>query len=220
MLTMTAIFVRVGVAALVGAVIGLERVFHRRPAGLRTSMFVCLGAALFTILSGEVARLLNDPSGTRIVSNLIPGIGFLGAGAIIRERGGVTGLTTAATIFVLAAIGMAFGAGLYVVGFFSAALALFGLVVLAWLEDWLHLRSRLMAFKLTAETVDPVVAKVHDVLAKARVVTERFQVARKNEEYVIEFDAEVNRFQEKQISAQLSAMTAQYVVLPLESSRE
>jgi putative Mg2+ transporter-C (MgtC) family protein len=220
MLTMTAIFVRVGVAALVGAVIGLERVFHRRPAGLRTSMFVCLGAALFTILSGEVARLLNDPSGTRIVSNLIPGIGFLGAGAIIRERGGVTGLTTAATIFVLAAIGMAFGAGLYVVGFFSAALALFGLVVLAWLEDWLHLRSRLMAFKLTAGTSEPLVAKVHDVLAKARVVTERFQVARKNEEYVIEFDAEVNRFQEKQISAQLSAMTAQYVVLPLESSRE
>ena len=220
MLTMSTIFLRVAVAAFVGAAIGLERVFHRRPAGLRTSMFVCLGASLFTALSGEIAHLFNDASGTRIVSNLIPGIGFLGAGAIIRERGEVTGLTTAATIFVLAAIGMAFGAGLYAVGFFSAALALFGLVVLVWLEDWLHLRSRLMVFRLTAGTVEPEVAKVHDILAKARVVTQRFQVTRKDEEYVIEFDAEVNRFQEKQISTQLSAMPAQYVVQPRGSSRE
>lgn len=220
MLTMTTIFLSVGVAALVGAVIGFERVLHRRPAGLRTSMFICLGAALFTALSGEIAHLFNDVSGTRIVSNLIPGIGFLGAGAIIRERGGVTGLTTAARIFVLAAIGMAFGAGLYTIGFFSGALVLFGLVVLAWLEDRLHLRSRLMVFRLTAGAVEPVVAKVHDIVAKARVVTQRFQVTPKDGECAIEFDAEVNRFQEKQISAQLSAMSAPFVVLPLEGSRE
>lgn len=220
MLATTSIFVRLSVAALVGAVIGLERDLHRRPAGLRTSMFVCMGAALFTVLSGEIALLFNDPSGTRIVSNLIPGIGFLGAGAIIRGRGSVTGLTTAATIFVLAAIGMALGAGLFVVGLFSAALVLFGLIVLVWVEDRLHLKSRLLMFRLTTETVGPVVAQVHDILAKAKVATQHFQVMRKGEEYLIEFDADVNQRQEKQISTQLSATPARYVVAPLDNSRE
>jgi putative Mg2+ transporter-C (MgtC) family protein len=220
MLTMRIIFVRLAVAALVGAAIGLERVFHRRPAGLRTSMFVCFGAALFTVLSGEVAREFGDTSGTRIVSNLIPGIGFLGAGAIIRERGGVTGLTTAATIFVLAAIGLALGAGLYMVGILSGALALFGLVVLAWLEDTLHLRSRMVVFRVTTDSAEPVVKKVHEVLAQARVPSQRFQVTRSNDESLIEFDADVNRFQEKEIFTLLAALPVQFVATPLEGSRE
>lgn len=141
MFSLSSSFVRLAVAALCGAAVGLERDLHRRPAGLRTSMFVCMGSALFTILSGEIARAFGDPSGTRIVSNLIPGIGFLGAGAIIRERGGVTGLTTAATIFVLAGIGMAIGAGLYAVGLFSTAIVLFGLIVLAWVERRLDIKG-------------------------------------------------------------------------------
>ena len=134
-------FVRLAVAALCGAAVGLERDLRRRPAGLRTSMFVCMGSALFTILSEQISRALGDPSGTRIVSSLIPGIGFLGAGAIIRERGNVTGLTTAATIFVLAGIGMAIGAGFYAIGLFSAAVVLFGLIVLAWLERRLDIKG-------------------------------------------------------------------------------
>jgi putative Mg2+ transporter-C (MgtC) family protein len=141
MLSLNSSFLRIAVAALCGAIIGLERDLRRRPAGVRTSMFVCLGSALFTILSGEVARVFGDPSGTRIVSNLIPGIGFIGAGAIIREGGGIIGLTTAATIFMLAGIGMAVGAGLYAIGVFSAALVLFGLVVLAWLERRLDIKA-------------------------------------------------------------------------------
>jgi len=220
MLTMGMIFSRLAAAALAGAVIGLERVFHRRPAGLRTSMFVCFGAALFTLLSGEVARQFGDTSGTRIVSNLIPGIGFLGAGAIIRERGSVTGLTTAATIFVLAAIGLALGAGLYTVGIFSVVLALFGLIVLAWLEDALHLRSRMVAFRVTADSAEPVVRKVHEALVHARVPSQRFQVSRKHDQSVIEFDADVNRFQEKEISAALAELPVQFVATPLEGSQE
>jgi len=220
MLTMGLIFARLGAAALAGAVIGLERVFHRRPAGLRTSMFVCFGAALFTVLSGEVARQFGDASGTRIVSNLIPGIGFLGAGAIIRERGGVTGLTTAATIFVLAAIGMALGAGLYLIGVFSGVLALFGLIVLAWLEDALHLRSRMVVFRVTADSAQPAVQKAHEALAHVRAASQRFQVSQEHGQSVIEFDAEVNRFQEKEISSLLAALPVQFVATPLEDSRE
>src|SRR5258708_7978847 len=109
MLSHHEIFLRLSFAALLGAAIGVERDVHRRPAGIRTSAFVCMGSALFTILSFELARLTGDTSGTRIASNIVQGIGFLGAGAILRDAGGLVGLTTAATIFAEAAIGMAGG---------------------------------------------------------------------------------------------------------------
>src|SRR5947209_18009151 len=111
MLSLHEIFLRLTVAAALGAVIGVERDLRRRPAGIRTSLFVCLATALFTILSGQIARLLGDTGSTRIASNIVQGIGFLGAGAILRESAGVVGLTTAATILVEAAIGMAAGGG-------------------------------------------------------------------------------------------------------------
>ena len=120
MFSLREVFLRLAFAALLGAAIGVERDLHRRPAGIRTSAFVCMGSALFTILSFELAKIYGDTSSTRIASNLVQGIGFLGAGAILREAGGLVGLTTAATIFVEAAIGMAVGGGLYAVGAYKA----------------------------------------------------------------------------------------------------
>jgi putative Mg2+ transporter-C (MgtC) family protein len=144
MLSLQEIFLRLTVAAALGAVIGIERDLRRRPAGMRTSLFVCMATALFTILSGEIAHRLGDTGSTRIASNIVQGIGFLGAGAILREAGGVVGLTTAATIFVEAAIGMAVGGGLYAVAAYAAGLVLFGLVVIGWCADRLNLKRRVM----------------------------------------------------------------------------
>ena len=112
MIPLNDMIVRLLWAALLGSAIGVERSLRRRPAGLRTGLCVAVGAAFFTILSIEVARRTGDASTTRIASNIVQGIGFLGAGVILRDRGGVTGLTTAATIFVVAAMGMGAGAGL------------------------------------------------------------------------------------------------------------
>ena len=105
---------RLLMAAALGAVIGYQRERAAKPAGLRTHILICVGAALFTIASlygfGDVA----DPA--RIAAGIVAGIGFLGAGAIIRrDEGLVAGLTTAATIWAVAAIGLAAGAGLYLV---------------------------------------------------------------------------------------------------------
>src|SRR5260370_9697713 len=100
MLSHNEMFLRLSVAALLGAAIGVERDLHRRPAGVRTSAFVCMGSALFTILSFELTKMFGDTSGTRIPSNLVQGIGFLGAGAILREAGGVGCLTASSMIFV------------------------------------------------------------------------------------------------------------------------
>src|SRR6266849_9766603 len=132
MLSAPEIFLRLTVAAVLGAVIGIERDLRRRPAGVRTSLFVCLATALFTILSGEIAHAFGDASSTRIASNIVQGIGFLGAGAILREAGAVVGMTTAATVFVEAAIGMAVGGGLYSVAAYATGLVLFGLICVGW----------------------------------------------------------------------------------------
>src|SRR5258708_9674326 len=129
MLSIHEIFLRLTVAALLGPTIGTERVLRRRPAGVRTSLFVCLATALFTILSNELAHRFGDSSGTRIASNIVQGIGFLGAGAILRGAGGVVGVSTAATILVEAAIRMAPGGGLSPLARYSTPLVVFWLAV-------------------------------------------------------------------------------------------
>src|SRR2546421_6026137 len=114
------VLLRVGLAAALGGVLGLERELREREAGLRTHLLVSVGSALFTIVSAYGFReFLNsgesvvraDP--TRIAAQIVTGIGFLGAGAIIRQGLSIRGLTTAATLWVVAAIGMAAGAGYY-----------------------------------------------------------------------------------------------------------
>src|ERR1700693_1640215 len=114
MLPLSTITYRLLLAALLGSVIGIERNVRKRPAGMRTSLCVCMGAALFTILSTEIAKATGDASTTRIASHIVQGIGFLGAGVILRERGSVVGMTTASAIFAEAAIGMGEGGGRYV----------------------------------------------------------------------------------------------------------
>src|SRR5580765_916020 len=127
MLPLSTVTYRLLWAALLGSVIGIERSARRRPAGMRTSLCVCVGAALFTILSSEIAKATGDSSSTRIASNIVQGIGFLGAGVVMREPGSVVGLTTAAAIFVEAAIGMSAGGGMYRVSGISTLLVLVAL---------------------------------------------------------------------------------------------
>lgn len=97
-------------AILIGGIIGAEREYHDKAAGLRTIILICVGSTLFTIFSG---RLGSGSDSTRIAANIVTGIGFLGAGVIIRESGRVLGLTTAATIWLTASIGMGIGGGYY-----------------------------------------------------------------------------------------------------------
>src|SRR5437868_8667059 len=101
---------RLLLAAVLGGVIGLERELKHRAAGLRTNILICVGSALFTVLSIFVASRFGGDHG-RIAAQIIPGIGFIGAGTLLRARGSITGLTTAATVFMVAAVGMAIGTG-------------------------------------------------------------------------------------------------------------
>lgn len=112
---------RLLIATVLGGIIGYEREIHGRAAGIRTYAAVSLGAAMFTIINAHVPNLSDH---TRIVSNIVTGIGFLGAGIIFRDAGNglITGLTTAATLWATAAVGVAGGFGMYVISIFSTVI--------------------------------------------------------------------------------------------------
>jgi len=124
-------------AAFLGGIIGLERESRGKPAGLRTNMLIAMGSALFTTISMQMATNA-DP--TRIAAQVVTGIGFIGAGVILREHGAVVGLTTAATIFVVAAIGVAVGAGLWWPSVVATAIVLVTLLALIPIERWLRIK--------------------------------------------------------------------------------
>jgi putative Mg2+ transporter-C (MgtC) family protein len=144
-----AIVLRLVLASILGGLVGLERELRGKPAGLRTNMFICAGSALFTVLSEAIAFRVGGASDpTRIASSLIPGIGFIGAGTIIRAQGSVHGLTTAATIFVLASVGMAVGSGFYWTGVFAAVMMVLALSLLGWMERHFEWKTEVRSYEL------------------------------------------------------------------------
>jgi len=130
---------RLFLAAALGAVIGIEREYHQKPAGLRTNMLIAVGSALFTLLSITVGR--DGGSADRISAQIVTGVGFLGGGAILRHRSSVHGLTTAATIWVNAAIGMACGAGQLTLATAATVVTLIVLAVLPPVEAYFERRA-------------------------------------------------------------------------------
>lgn len=135
-------------ATLLGGAIGVEREMAGKPAGLRTNILICVGAALFTQLSADLGRIGFTPDGrpygdtTRIAAQIVSGIGFLGAGAILHGQGVVVGLTTAATIWVVAAIGTAVGAGAYIDACGATAIIMVILIGLRPVERALQAKRR------------------------------------------------------------------------------
>ena len=126
--------IKLGLAIVVGGIVGAEREFRDKAAGFRTIILITVGSALFTIFSASL-----DPgfTRTRIAANIVTGIGFLGAGAIIREHGRVGGLTTAATIWLSAALGMGIGGGELLFVMISTVTVLIVLLVFPRLERWI-----------------------------------------------------------------------------------
>src|SRR5262245_49281405 len=160
-------------ATLCGGAIGLERELGRKAAGLRTNVLICIGAALYMIVSGHIgAQAGTDPA--RLAAQVVTGIGFLGAGVILQSRGSVTGLTTAATIFVVGAVGISIGEGMFVLAILATILIIVVLVVLRKVERALLRRKRL--FHYTLATSDPAdfLDALLDLLEREHVHLEDF----------------------------------------------
>jgi putative Mg2+ transporter-C (MgtC) family protein len=155
--------IRLVVAALLGGAIGLERQLRHKPAGLRTNIFICFGAAMFTVLSDQLAGSFSGDH-TRVAAQIIPGIGFIGAGAILHSRGSVTGLTTAATLFVVASVGMAAGGGLYITAVFATAVILIALAVLGRMERVFGLTTIAGTYEVKGASGQNVIDEVNRIL--------------------------------------------------------
>ena len=130
---------RMLLAACLGAAIGIERELQQKAAGLRTNILITMGSALFTIMSIEIAG--GPGNAGYIAAQIVTGIGFLGGGAILHTKGAIHGLTTAATIWINAAIGVAAGAGRYKLALVATSVTLVTLVALAPVDRWLNNRG-------------------------------------------------------------------------------
>src|ERR1700730_1126499 len=183
MISFPVILLRLGVAIALGSVVGTEREIHEHSAGMRTIALVTLGCALFTIVSAygflELVGTLHltlDP--TRIASYIVAGIGFLGAGTIFMSREGerIKGLTTAATIWVMAAIGIACGAGLLVEAIVTTALVMLVLVVFRYVERLVLPKTQENRQHIQVETEEvtgQLIADIYETCASSHVAVEK-----------------------------------------------
>lgn len=163
-------------AAILGAVIGLEREIHGRPAGFRTHLLVSLGSCLYVITSIHFYTIYGNFSGTvapgvdpgRVAAQVVAGIGFLGAGAIIREKSSVRGLTTAACLWVAAAIGVACGIGLFGISLLVTLMSLVSLLLLKRVEAMLS-RDTYVYLRVWSEIRPEQLKKIEQLLQECKI---------------------------------------------------
>lgn len=202
------ILLRLFLATLVGGIVGLEREMTGKPAGLRTQALVSLGSALFTVLS--ISAL---PAGTtdplRVAAGVVTGVGFLGAGAILREGVTVRGLTTAATIWVVCALGMSIGAGLYWIALFATVLVLLALVILHPLEG--RFRRKGYAVTLLVTPLEPNLTGILSYFCELNLKVEETEMASSEGKLVWKFRLIVpSKVKAEEILAGLSRLVSSF----------
>ncbi len=157
--------VRIVAAMVLGGLIGLERELRDKPAGFRTIVLICVGACVFTMVSAIVGG--PDEERTRIAAQIVTGIGFLGAGAILRDRASVIGLTTAATIWSVAAIGMAAGFGHLGLAALGTVFILVALLAFDSVEGWIGDLRDIQEYRIVTENKDDALDRVYTMIAEA-----------------------------------------------------
>lgn len=211
---------RLALAAALGGIIGLERELHRKAAGLRTSMLICMGACFFMVISIAAASHPEDDH-TRIAAQIIAGIGFIGAGVILRERGNVVGLTTAATVWAEAAVGMGVGLGMYLTALYATGLVLLALTALGWAERWFGIKTHALTFRVSTLDGEDTLKQARQIFSDLRITVQHSEFRRAGNESIGEFDAEVSVPQEHELMRRLSELPARcetvHIDLPHES---
>jgi putative Mg2+ transporter-C (MgtC) family protein len=194
-------------ACAMGAVVGIEREWRHKASGLRTNMLICMGSALFTMLSAVLAGE-NSPNRGQVASNIVQGIGFLGAGLILHTRNRVLGLTSAATVWVVAAIGMACGTGLYVEAAISTAIVYSALRFIGLLESRSRWKRFPMLYEVRGSDDKSLFADILKVLDKGHIrlnIVERDRVGALER---VTFTISASRDRHTQLLAELRASDA------------
>jgi putative Mg2+ transporter-C (MgtC) family protein len=157
---------RLLMACLLGGAVGLQREIKHKAAGVRTNLLICMGSAFFTLLSAVLAGDANPDKG-RVASNIVQGIGFLGAGLILHNRSRVSGLTSAASVFVVASIGMACGAGLYAAAAVGAFIVIAALEVVGFLERHANVKAYPLVYEARGSDQTRMMESILDAMDKA-----------------------------------------------------
>jgi putative Mg2+ transporter-C (MgtC) family protein len=197
---------RLVVALLIGGAIGLEREFKGKPAGMRTNMLICAGSCLIMILSIEVARTaarIADPG--RIASQVVAGIGFLGAGTIMRSRFHVAGLTTAATIWALSAIGLAIGAGYLLLSVIVAFLITITLVFIGYVEARLDMKRSYHVVQVNLERGEGIVRQVMVLFTAMKLSSDALEISRSGDVWQATFEYASTHEKHRELVEKLSA---------------
>lgn len=169
-------------SVLVGGIIGIEREYQLKSAGLRTMILVTLGACIFTMLS----RNLGEPgSPDRIAANIITGIGFVGAGVIFKEENRVSGLTTAVTIWICAALGMTIGAGYYQEATIGSVVVFLLLIMFKYIQDVIDRISTRYTYQVTLPYEDGIIDKYEAIFKENGLQSMRGKQIRSGEKYTI-----------------------------------
>lgn len=191
---------RLLLAAALGCAIGIDREYHHRPSGVRTNVLICFGSAMFTFLSAIIAGD-NSPNRGQIASNIVQGIGFLGAGLILHNRDRVSGLTSAATVWAVASIGMACGAGLYFPAIFATVVVLVVLEMVRILEYRANLKLFSMTYEVRGSDADKMTLSVLKVMDRENRFMETLENQPVGEIQRLSFDLSANsRFHRRLLS--------------------
>lgn len=164
---------RIGAALIIGMIVGLEREFQGKPAGLRTNILMCVGSCLIMIISLKVAREsgnIADPG--RIAAQVVTGVGFLCAGTIMRSRFSISGLTTAATIWVLSALGLAAGAGYYTLALLGTVAIVVVLILIRYLESYIISRRTTVKIHVEMDKSSMAPSMVNEQIQKRNIPRE------------------------------------------------
>jgi putative Mg2+ transporter-C (MgtC) family protein len=210
---------RMLMACAMGGVVGMEREWRHKASGLRTNMLICMGAALFTMLSAVVAGD-NSPNKAQIASNIVQGIGFLGAGLILHTRNRVLGLTSAATVWVVAAVGMACGAGLYVEAATATLIVYCALRFIGMLESRSVWKRYPMLYEVRGSDQDTMFAAVLAVLDREHLrlnIVERDKVGSLER---VTFTLSASSARHKKLLAELTASYATDKVVAFRDEEE
>jgi len=180
------LLLQLALAVVLGGVVGLERELSGKPAGLRTNVLICTGATFFTVLSLHIAGDRGDPG--RIAAQILAGIGFIGAGTILHMRGAVTGLTSAATIWVVAAIGMGLGSGAYVESIGTTLLVVVVLLGLRRFEQLVARKAMRSRLVVHAAPQAHLVEELESIVQVSGLEIERSQTRREHVDAAVELD--------------------------------
>jgi len=182
-------------AFVAGGLLGVEREYHSKPAGFRTMILICVGSCLFTILS---STFVTNPD--RIASNIITGIGFIGAGVVFKEGISVRGITSAATIWIAASLGMCIGLKFYGLAILVAILVLIVLIVLSRLEEAFDNLHQVKQYKIRFKAYEYSVEELETEFKRIDVYFVRYKISKQHDEVIADYKVEAMQSKREKVN--------------------